>query len=80
MGKFTSGIDINVFDFVGHRLKKEELRLRKQALKAKELQAWPEQNHSAHIKAHRAFMSSSLVWSILFFSKSKRRRNRRVYL
>ena len=35
MGGFTSGIDINVFDFVGHRLKKEELKLRKQALKAK---------------------------------------------
>jgi len=34
-----------------------------EALKAKELQAWPEQNHSAHIKAHRAFMSSSLVRS-----------------
>ena len=34
-----------------------------EALKAKELQAWPEQNHPAHIKAHRAFMSSSLVRS-----------------
>ena len=34
-----------------------------EALKGKELQAWPEQNHSAHIKAHRAFMSSSLVRS-----------------
>ena len=34
-----------------------------EALKSKELQAWPEQNHSAHIKAHRAFMSSSLVRS-----------------
>jgi len=33
------------------------------ALKAQELQAYPEQNHSAHIKAHRAFMSSSLVRS-----------------
>ena len=32
-----------------------------QALKAKELQAFPEQDHAAHIRTHRAFMSSSLV-------------------
>ena len=32
-----------------------------EALKSKPLTAYPEQNHEAHIKAHRAFMSSSLV-------------------
>jgi hypothetical protein len=32
-----------------------------EALKSKPLIAYPEQNHEAHIKAHRAFMSSSLV-------------------
>ena len=31
------------------------------ALKAKELQAFPEQDHAAHIGTHRAFMSSTLV-------------------
>ena len=31
------------------------------ALKAKELQAFPEQDHAAHIRTHRAFMSSTLV-------------------
>ena len=32
-----------------------------ESLKGKELVAYPEQNHSAHIKTHRAFMSSALV-------------------
>ena len=32
-----------------------------QSLKSKELKAFPQQNHEAHINAHRAFMSSYLI-------------------
>lgn len=51
MGGFTSGFNPNIFDFAGHRLKKQELRLKERALEKKQGKEGDEMKQSAVRKA-----------------------------
>ena len=47
MGGFTSGFNPNIFDFAGHRLKKQELRLRERQINQREGKEGDEMRQSA---------------------------------
>mgnify|MGYP003115160944 CR=1 FL=1 len=51
MGGFTSGFNPNIFDFAGHRLKKQELRLRERQINQRQGKEGDEMKQSAVRKA-----------------------------